>query len=81
MTLAETIYQKSLSLPEEKARAVLNFIDALQQQPKHTDVHPVDGQNSSLLAVFEKSRIGRLFGNWWTTLYELQDCAGLFSEA
>ena len=43
MTLAETIYQKSLSLPEEKARAVLNFIDALQQQPKHTDVYLVDG--------------------------------------
>ena len=55
MTLAETIYQKSLSLPEEKARAVLNFIDALQQQPKHTDVHLVDSQNSSLLAVFEKA--------------------------
>ena len=63
MTLAETIYQKSLSLPEEKARAVLDFIDALQQQPKHTDVHLVDGQNSSLLAVFEKSRIGGLSGN------------------
>jgi hypothetical protein len=56
MTLAETIYQKSLSLPEEKAREVLNFIDALQQQPKHTaDVHLVDSQNSSLLAVFEKA--------------------------
>ena len=61
MTLAETIYQKSLSLPEEKAREVLNFIDALQQQPKHTDVHLVDSQNSSLLAVFEKA--GRLSGN------------------
>ena len=81
MTLAETIYQKSLSLPEEKARAVLNFIDALQQQPKHTDVHLVDGQNSSLLAVFEKAGLVGLSGNWWTTLNELQDCAGLFSEA
>ena len=55
MTLAETIYQKSLTLPEEKAREVLNFIDALQQKPKHTDVHIVDSQNSSLLAVFEKA--------------------------
>ena len=55
MTLAETIYQKSLSLPEEKAREVLNFIDALQQQPKHTDVHRIDSQSSSLLAIFEKA--------------------------
>ncbi len=55
MTLAETIYQKSLTLPEEKAREVLNFIGALQQQPKHTAVHIVDSQNSSLLAVFEKA--------------------------
>ncbi len=38
MTLAETIYQKKLNL-------------TLQQQPKHTDVHLVDSQNSSLLAV------------------------------
>ncbi len=27
MTLAETIYQKSLTLPPEKAREVLDFID------------------------------------------------------
>jgi hypothetical protein len=55
MTLAETNYQKSLSLPEEKARAVLNFIDAFQQHHKHTAVHIGDSQNSSLLAVFEKA--------------------------
>jgi hypothetical protein len=32
MNLAETIYQKSLDLPEEKAIEVIDFIDFLKQR-------------------------------------------------
>ena len=32
MTLAETIYQKSLALPPEKALAVLDFIDFIKDR-------------------------------------------------
>jgi hypothetical protein len=32
MTLAETIYQKSLTLPPEKAREVLDFIDFIKDR-------------------------------------------------
>lgn len=33
MNLAETIYQESLSLPLEKAQAVLDFIDFIKTRP------------------------------------------------
>ena len=38
-----------------EGKSGVEFHRCLQQQPKHTDVHLVDGQNSSLLAVFEKA--------------------------
>lgn len=34
MNLAETIYQKSLDLPEEKAIQVINFIDFIKSRLK-----------------------------------------------
>ena len=33
MSLVETIYQKSLDLPPDKAQQVINFIDAIKAQP------------------------------------------------
>ncbi|MEA1049540.1 hypothetical protein U5801_06945 [Lamprobacter modestohalophilus] len=37
MTLTETIYQKSLTLPHEKARGVLDFIDFIKDRPAVAD--------------------------------------------
>lgn len=56
MNLAETIYQKSLSLSPAKAQAVIDFIDFLMTRP------PVESQptvetvtRSSLLSFFEEA--------------------------
>jgi hypothetical protein len=35
MNLAETIYQKSLDLPEEKAMEVIDFIDFIRNRSRH----------------------------------------------
>jgi hypothetical protein len=56
MNLAETIYQKSLSLPPEQAQAVIDFIDSIKshsseiEQPVNTSTEPV-----SLLPFFEEA--------------------------
>lgn len=47
MTLAETIYQHSLSLPESAAREALDFIEFLEQRY---------GQSATLAADDEKKR-------------------------
>ena len=50
MTLAETIYQHSLNLPEPAAREVLDFIECLEQRyaKKMTPVDPWEKQVRSL---------------------------------
>ncbi|MBK5940832.1 hypothetical protein [Halochromatium roseum] len=57
MTLAETIYQKSLSLPPEKAREVLDFIDFIKDRPGVTEAVSDRGaaKRRSLLEVFEEA--------------------------
>jgi hypothetical protein len=45
MTLAETIYQKSLDLPDEKAIEVIDFIDFLKSRLlafKRESANPLD---------------------------------------
>ncbi|MBK1621061.1 hypothetical protein CKO42_22085 [Lamprobacter modestohalophilus] len=57
MTLAETIYQKSLTLPPEKAREVLDFIDFIKDRPGVTAADSDRGaaKRRSLLEVFEEA--------------------------
>jgi len=40
MTLAETIYQKSLTLSPEKAQAVIDFIDFIKTTPTPPESSP-----------------------------------------
>lgn len=47
MTLAETIYQRSLGLPEEAAREALDFIDFLGQR------YGVPEQDANASAAYE----------------------------
>jgi hypothetical protein len=57
MTLAETIYQKSLALPPEKAREVLDFIDFIKD--RRNTVEPASrtavSDPKSLLDVFDEA--------------------------
>jgi hypothetical protein len=57
MTLAETIYQKSLSLSPEKAQEVLDFIDFIKGRRTETTSRPatLTAEPASLLSVFEQS--------------------------
>ena len=49
MTLAETIYQHSLKLPEPAAREVLNFIEFLERRyATDTENKPIDPRLLSL---------------------------------
>ena len=49
MNLAETIYQKSLDLPEEKAIEVIDFIDFIKNRSRHYQSvgQPKAGQNET----------------------------------
>ncbi|MEA3642167.1 MAG: hypothetical protein VBE63_19825 [Lamprobacter sp.] len=55
MTLAETIYQKSLTLPPEKAREVLDFIDFIKDRSSVAEAenNTSAAKPRSLLEVFE----------------------------
>ncbi|MCF7978739.1 MAG: hypothetical protein K9L82_12115 [Chromatiaceae bacterium] len=57
MTLAETIDQKSLTLPPEKAREVLDFIDFIKDSPgiNAADSDRGAAKPRSLLEVFEEA--------------------------
>jgi hypothetical protein len=54
MSLADTIYQKSLSLPPEKAREVIDFIDFIKARRPATGADDVS-ESPSLLAAFEEA--------------------------
>ena len=47
MNLAETIYQKSLDLPEEKAIEVIDFIDFIKNRTKiNQSIRPVNAHQN-----------------------------------
>jgi hypothetical protein len=52
MNLAETIYQKSLDLPAEKAIEVIDFIDFLKNRISSKSNFQFNNQENSLKALF-----------------------------
>lgn len=52
MTLAETIYQKSLELPDNKAIEVIDFIDFIKSRSQSTTVVQPVGSPPSLYQAF-----------------------------
>ena len=58
MTLAETIYQHSLLLPEQAAREALDFIEFLEQRYKVASVASNAPENTNnLLSVTEEAML------------------------
>lgn len=52
MTLAETIYQKSLELPDNKAIEVIDFIDFIKSRSQPTPVEQSVSSKASLYQAF-----------------------------
>ncbi|MDD5321180.1 MAG: hypothetical protein PHD43_11320 [Methylococcales bacterium] len=59
MTLAETIYQKSLELPDDKAIEVIDFIDFIKSRSQPaTVVQPISSTPSLYQAFSDAGLIG-----------------------
>ncbi|WP_020562410.1 DUF2281 domain-containing protein [Methylosarcina fibrata] len=57
MTLAEIIYQRSLTLPVEKAQEVLDFIEFLQQRQTRQPEAASETEHQQALAYLDSIRI------------------------
>ena len=77
MTLAETIYQHSLLLPEQAAREALDFIEFLEQRYKIASVASnVPENTNNLLSVTEEAMLNDESYPYITPLYKALESIG-----
>ena len=62
MSVADTIYRKSLDLPDDKAHEVIDFIDFIKNRPVLVEKMPVNEQNISSSSLYQAFAEAGLIG-------------------